>query len=271
MSRLFKTSIKENRQLIKNYYLLTIHPFKKIVKPKPGQFFMLSVDKGLDPLLKRPFSLYRWLGSDFQILYRVVGKATSILKDKKPGDVLEIMGPLGNAFPGIKSKIKMILVAGGLGVAPLFALSEMAANKKPLFFLGARTKEEVLCIKELQSLGLDPIVSTDDGSFGQKGLITDVLKEFLTHHGSTEQFDPEGFAKVSPLITHHYLYACGPRPMLKELSLLAKDYKLKGYVSLEENMACGIGACMGCVINTRDGFKRVCKEGPVFPIEDIVW
>ncbi len=102
MSRLFRASILENKQLIKDHFLITLHPLEKTVKPKPGNFFMLSVDNGLDPLLKRPISIHRILGEDFQLLYRVVGKGTDILSTKKAGDVLEILGPLGNGFSAIK-------------------------------------------------------------------------------------------------------------------------------------------------------------------------
>lgn len=218
---------------------------------------MLSVDSSLDPLLKRPFSIYRWLGPDFQILYRIVGKGTDILSRRKPDDILEVIGPLGKGFPVPKSTDKIILVAGGLGIAPLFSLAEKLKKIKPLLFYGARTKEELLCIDELKSLGIEPVIATDDGTLGYKGVITDIFKKFLTQN--------------SKLKTQNYLYACGPEPMLKALTLLAKEHGLKGSMALEQNMACGLGTCLGCVVNTKDGYKRVCKEGPVFKIEDIVW
>ena len=257
MSRLFQASVRENKQLIKNHYLLTLRPLKKIKAPKPGQFFMLSADNSLDPLLKRPFSLFRWLNKDIQILYRVVGKLTNILKDKKSDDILKIIGPLGNGFPVIKGKARPILIGGGIGSAPLFSLAETIKHKKPIFFIGAKTKKEILCTYALKSIGINPIISTDDGTMGRKGLITDVLRDFLTQN--------------SKLKTQNCLYACGPRPMLKELTLLSEKFNLKGYIALEENMACGVGACLSCVVNTKNGFKRVCKEGPVFPIEEIIW
>jgi len=257
LSKLFQANVKENAKLSKSHYLITLHPVKKIKKPEPGQFFMLAVNQNADPLLRRPFSLHRWLGRDLQLLFRSVGKATNILKEKKPGEMLEIIGPLGNSFPLNPSKSKPVLVAGGLGIAPLFALAEKLSQKKPLFFLGAKNREEVLCIEGLNSIGIKPVVSTDDGSLGQKGLITDVLKDFLSRH-------------PSPL-TRYCLYACGPKSMLKELFVLTKDLGVKGYFALEENMACGIGACLSCAVNTKKGVKRVCKEGPVFPIDEIIW
>ena len=110
-----------------------------------------------------------------------------------------------------------------------------------------------MCIEDLRALGLEPVVCTDDGSLGEKGHVTDILRRFLERH-------PVSFRDI---------YACGPRDMLRELGMIARGYRLKGYVSLEENMACGIGACLGCVVNTRDGLRRVCRDGPVFRIEEI--
>jgi len=261
LDRLFQASIKENKRLTEDHYILTFCPFKKTIKPRPGQFFMLGVDRSLDPLLKRPFSLHRILGKDFQILYRVRGKATTILKYKKTGDIINVLGPLGNGFPGLKLTMnevhgKPILVAGGLGVAPLFSLAESIRDRKPLFFLGAKSKKELLCVNELKGIGIRPIIATDDGSAGRKGTVLNVLEDFLTHQSS---------------ITSHLLYACGPREMLRELALLVKKFRIKAYAAFEENMACGIGACLSCAINTREGFKQVCKDGPVFPLEEIVW
>lgn len=218
---------------------------------------MLSVSNGLDPLLKRPFSIFRVSEKHFQILYRVVGKATEILKNKKAGDVIEALGPLGNGFPRIKPNIKPILIAGGVGVAPLFALAESVKYKKPLFFLGARNKKELLCINELRKIRINPVIATDDGSAGLKGTVVDALSAFLTRHSS--------------LVTRHCIYACGPKAMLRELSFLAGKFNIEAYGAFEENMACGVGACLGCMVNTKDGLRSVCKEGPVFPLGEILW
>jgi dihydroorotate dehydrogenase electron transfer subunit len=219
---------------------------------------MLSVDSRLDPLLKRPFSLHRFIEGDLKFLYRVVGKATTILKAKKTGDVMELIGPLGNGFPlNQAGKVKPMLVAGGMGIAPLVALAEKFTKSQPVFFYGARRTEEVLCLDELNSIGIAPVISTDDGSSGQKGVVTDLVEEFLSDH-------PAASADYS-------LYACGPKPMLMALSGIARKYKITAHLALEESMACGVGACLGCVIKTVDGYKRVCKEGPVFSSEDIIW
>lgn len=218
---------------------------------------MVAVDSGLDPLLKRPFSVHRWINGNFQLFYRVIGKGTKILSEKKPGNVLDILGPLGKGFPAPKKDRQVILVAGGLGIAPIFAMAENIKNKIPLLFYGTKTKKGILLIDEFRSLGIDPIVSTDDGSLGRKGNIVNVLKKYFTRHPSP--------------VTRYVLYACGPEIMLKALSDLASEFNIKGYIAMEQNMACGIGTCLGCVVKTKKGHKRVCKEGPVFPIEEIVW
>lgn len=223
----------------------------------PGNFFMLSVDDSLDPLLKRPFSIHRSLKNDFQIMYRVAGKGTDILSRRKPGDLLEAIGPLGNKFPRPKAKDKVILIAGGIGIAPIFNLAEALLKTKPVLFYGARTQDELLCLDELKALGIDTIISTDDGTFGRKGFITDSLKNYLTRHSSP--------------ITDYSLYACGPEPMLRALSVFVKKHDLRCSAAFEQNMACGLGTCLGCVVHTVAGYKRVCKEGPVFPMDEIVW
>ncbi|MDH4028721.1 MAG: dihydroorotate dehydrogenase electron transfer subunit [Nitrospirota bacterium] len=256
MGRLFKASVKDNREIAANHYLITLHPLEKIKRPAPGNFFMVSAGNGRDPLLKRPISVHRIQGSSFQLLYRVAGKGTAILSRKRTGDTIEILGPLGNGFPAAKTR-NIILVAGGIGIAPVFALAESVAKKKPLLFYGARTKAEALCIKELASIGIKTVVSTDDGTLGEKGNVIDSLKDHLSRHPAS--------------ITDHVLYACGPAPMLKALSEFAVSNRIKGHIALEQNMACGLGTCLGCVVNTVNGYKRVCKEGPVFPVEEIVW
>lgn len=254
MNKLFQARVEENKRLAHNHYLITLHPLRKISKPCPGQFFMVSAEKGLDPLLRRPFSIHSWKAGDFQLLYRVVGKATDILREKSPGERLDILGPLGNGFPAPARNKKTILVAGGLGIAPLYYLAE-SLKGSPLLFIGARTKKEVLCLTALRSLGIKPNVATDDGSLGSRGFITERLSGFL-HAGGP---DMRGYT----------VFGCGPRPMLGELSRIVLQNRLQGFITLEEHMACGLGACLSCVVQTPAGYQRVCKEGPVFPIGEI--
>ncbi len=223
--------------------------------------------------LRRPFSICVAKNKTFSIFFKVVGPGTDILSQKKEGDVLNIIGPLGCGYflSSLPSPLSPIFVAGGTGIASLFFLAKRVTNHKPraTIFIGAKTKKEIFFKKELEKNGCKVIASTDDGSYGHKGYISDVFSRYL----STIHY---------PLFTA--VYACGPRPMLKKIAETSEKYKLKCYVSLEEKMACGVGACMGCVVKTRIStdmktqintadfeYKRVCKDGPVFDADEIIW
>ena len=239
--------------------MATLKTGQSAPKPKAGQFFMLGLSTGSDPLLKRPFSLYRTTSNGLiQILYRVKGKGTRLMSTLKPGSVLNILGPLGNGFPDPGAK-QPVLVGGGLGIVPLVALAEsMKQNplNPPMIFIGARNIDEVLAENVLSETGHHIEIATDDGSHGKHGFVTDMLEDFLSRN-------------TNPL-SSYVLYGCGPRPMLKALSDISGRLAIEGYVSLEEHMACGVGACMGCVVKTHAGYKRVCKEGPVFHINEVL-
>ena len=217
---------------------------------------MIEVNKGTDPLLKRAFSLFRKTDEGLQILYRVRGKGTGILRNMKEGTVLDMLGPLGNFYPMPPEDKTPLVIAGGIGIASVFSLVERLAGRAIVFY-GARTKDDLLMSNEVKDYAKEVIVSTDDGSAGLKGTAADALQTFLSSHSS------------SP--SHFYIYACGPQPLLKSLSQIAKEYRIRAYVSMEEHMACGIGACLGCVVKTYEGYKRVCKEGPVMNAMEIVW
>jgi len=256
LSRYFKAEVISNLTLNNNSNLLTIAPLQTIIDPEPGQFYMIDVGNTYDPLLKRPFSFFRKIPEGIQFLYRVIGRGTMLMKELKSRKVINVLGPFGNKYPEPESGKIPLLIAGGIGIASLFSLAE-ALSKKAYILYGARNKDELLMLDGLKGLTDELIISTDDGSIGEKGMISDVLNEFLIHHSS--------------LITHYLLYACGPKPMLEAVSRIAREKGLKGYMSVEENMACGVGACLGCTVKTSDGYKRVCKEGPVFLIEEIIW
>jgi len=259
LSRVFQATVRDNRKITSSLYLLTIHPLKRVKRPRPGQFLMVSVGDGLDPLLKRPFSIYRWLGGDLQILYRVVGRGTAMLRDKGVGERLDIIGPLGNGFPRMGREYEgIILVAGGLGIAPLFSLAVAERQRVSIFFYGARTRTDLVGLRDLKDIGIRVGISTDDGTYGYKGTVIEHLRWFLS-------------SRLSGTTIRYHLYGCGPRPMLREMAVVAEEYGLTGHVLLEENMACGIGTCLGCAVKTKDGYRRVCKDGPVFSMEDIVW
>lgn len=240
----FKAKVLSNRKIAPEHHILSFWAPNVARKTKPGQFFSVKVDNSYDPLLRRPFGAHKITRNTVEILYKVVGKATRILSSKKKGDALDVIGPLGNGFE--VSNANAILVAGGHGVAPLYALA--AQMTKPLVLIGARAKAHLVCEKDFKKLGARVRVATDDGSKGHKGSVADLLTK----------------SKAT-------IYACGPKPMLKAVAKLAERYNMPCQVSLEEYIACGIGTCLGCAINTKSGYKLVCKDGPVFDAKDVIW
>lgn len=256
MNRYFKAKITSNIPLSDTNYLLTIEPLESVIEPAPGQFYMIGVRNAYDPLLKRPFSYFRRTSREIQFLYAVRGKGTSVMKTLEPGEILDVIGPLGRGYPEPVNGNTPLLAAGGIGIASLFPLSEKFAQRACVLY-GARCKDDLMALNQLEQLGSQLIVCTDDCSFGKAGNVGEILEDFL--------------ASNDPAQATYTLYACGPRAMLKAVAKIAMDRGIKGYTSLEENMACGVGACWVCTVKTIDGYKRVCKEGPVFPIEEIVW
>jgi dihydroorotate dehydrogenase electron transfer subunit len=259
--------------------VLKLNGFKGAIKP--GQFFHIRPGSGYDPLLRRPISVHR-IGSEpniIEIMYKVLGKGTALLSRRSKATSLDVIGPLGNGFKISKDKSDFILVAGGMGVAPLVALAdELARFRKESItvVLGARTKSHIACDKEFKELGIKTIIITEDGSEGVKGLATDILEVCI------EQFDVRKTKRrlikkerTNITIGDYYpqlsIYACGPTPMLKAISTIAARYRIQAQASLEERMGCGIGACLGCAVLTKQGYKRVCKDGPVFNLDDIIW
>ena len=254
MNRLFDAQIVDNVLVSGSFKILSARPLSDIHSPEPGQFFMLQPARTYDPLLKRPFSLFRCQDGILQFLYRIRGKGTECLSAVKSGDIIQMLGPLGNAYPAPEGDF--IVLSGGIGIASLFMLLEKY-NKRANLFCGARNCDELLMLDEAKALAKDVCITTDDGTACRKGLITEPFKDFI---------ESKSFAK-NPLP----IYSCGPIPMLRELADIVAGRGLICYASLEEVMACGVGACLGCVTKTTEGYKRVCKEGPVFKIEDIVW
>jgi len=289
-SHIYQTRAKliKNIEVAENYYKIVLSCPQVAQKAQPGQFLQIKVNDGDEPLLRRPFSIHRIVQSPkskvqsprgydrIEILYEVLGEATEILSKKKPGEHLDIMGPLGQGFdysaPVLQCCSAPVLVAGGMGVAPLIFLAEKLTELKTqnskfktIVLIGAKTRNQILCEKELKRLGCEVKIATDDGSRGFKGKVTDLLKKILCN---------------TQYSIHNTIYACGPRLMLKEISRISQQYNIPAQVSLEEHMACGIGACFGCAVKTRYPirntqygvqYKRVCKEGPVFDSDEIVW
>ncbi|MDP2276856.1 MAG: dihydroorotate dehydrogenase electron transfer subunit, partial [Nitrospirota bacterium] len=246
MSKYIRAKITENSPANKGHNLLVLSPDDIPQRSLPGQFYMIGTDFSYDPLLKRPFSIFREAssaeGGELQFLYRIKGKGTKLLKEMRKGETVNLLGPLGNGYPMPGKNLTPVLVAGGIGIASLFPLAEKLLGNIH-FFYGARTKNELLMLNELKGLvKKELIISTNDGSEGTQGTVVDVLNNFLTSHFS--------------LLTSHLIYACGPSPMLEAVSKFAAENEIKGYISMEENMACGVGACLGCTVKTKNGYKR---------------
>jgi dihydroorotate dehydrogenase electron transfer subunit len=231
---------------------------------RPGQFVMIHPQKFSEPLLPRPFSVHRVQGNRVDLLIRTVGQGTRQLCGLGPGEVLEIKGPLGRGFE-LDSERDPILVAGGIGVAPLFYLVDrligMKRNKTvapPRLLIGAGSRKELLGLREFKEIGIRVRAVTEDGSFGRKGLVTDLL---------------EGMAAKG--LEQAMIYTCGPQGMLRAVASWAASRNVPCQVSLEARMACGMGACLGCSVArpTAGGlsYAKVCQDGPVFEAREVAW
>jgi len=256
--------VLENRRLMEETLLMRLQAPEIALAAQPGQFVMVRTgprpEKG-GPLLRRPFSLHRiYASGEIALLYRVIGLGTGLMEDMKPGDELEIMGPLGHGFDLTMAAPQSYLVAGGMGMAPMIALAEALESRENTFFYGARTSREVevfwTLIKETSYKGRVSVTSEDGIGFAG-GLITDPLAAALR-------------AKPVPI------FACGPRPMLAQVAGLAGEAGVPAQVSLEARMACGLGACLSCVVEMDAGkksgeYSRVCSEGPVFLAGEVKW
>lgn len=252
--QLFK--IKENRRIARDTYLLElVGDTSGLVAP--GQFVNVTLPGFY---LRRPFSVCAWKPGLLTLMYKVLGEGTEELTKIPAGTTLEVLSNLGNGFkvaPGIS---RPLVVGGGVGVAPMLALVEalLEAGTRPLVILGFGAAEEVALEPEIAALGVKVVISTVDGSAGVPGFVTDAMASVAAKEGVA------GRGRMP----WDYVYACGPTPMLKAVFAQAGT---RGQYSMEERMACGFGACMGCVLETKDGLARVCKEGPVFESEDLPW
>ncbi len=235
--------IIENKPLTDTVYqmILTGENTERIL---PGQFVNVKIDS---LFLRRPISVCDADETTVTIIYKVVGKGTEALSSMKEG-TLDILTNLGNGYDLSKSGNKPVLIGGGVGVPPLYKLAKelIKEGKEVTVILGFNQKDEIFYEKEFRDLGANVIVTTVDGSYGIKGFVTEALKD----------------------IEYSYFYTCGPMPMLKSIY---KNTNTSGQFSLEERMGCGFGACMGCSMQTKSGNKRVCKEGPVFVKEELLW
>lgn len=246
--------VKENIQLTEKVFLLSVSDAELASLTRPGQFFNILVSGQMDPLLRRPVSIGDVRGGTLYFFYKVVGKGTEILSAKKRGESLSLMGPLGRGFS--LDKGSNILIGGGIGAAPLVYLLRALLEEKreAVLHAGFPSKEEDYLtpykdgglFAEQETL----FIYTEDGSRGLKGYPTALLRQ------------------SSPQAAVH---TCGPLPLMKAAEHICRESGMESWHSLEERMACGAGACLGCVVRTVSGNKLVCKDGPVFPGEELPW
>lgn len=281
------STIVSNEQIAQDSWRIAFTAPQIASEIKPGQFVHVKITQRNDFLLRRPFSVSRLVNMDkgnigLEVVYKVVGRGTRFMTLLRPGDELDIIGPLGHGFELNKTKKAHILLAGGIGAACLFMLGEMISkavdkdNVELYILLGAETKKALILEKEFAVLGGKMLISTDDGTYGYKGSVTEMLKDALVKAKL-----PAGCA----------IYACGPEPMYQALLPICQEHNIPAQISLERHMMCGFGACYACICkidrNTvpkyRDlessyiqmshdkdfGYALVCKDGPVFNIDEV--
>ncbi len=259
MSVLAEARILKQEEVAPGCHRMLLQAPEAAGRAAPGQFMHVRCGSSADPLLRRPLSVHdvdRGKGT-LTLLYRAAGRGTALLAGLGPGAGISLMGPLGRGFSlPAGAGLRVALAAGGIGVAPLyFLLKELVSRDFFVYVLvGAQTAEDLLCGDDFKLLGSRTSFATDDGSCGHKGPVTDLLESLLASGGVD------------------LVYACGPPPMLKRVAGLLTGTGVPGEISLERHMGCGVGACLSCVCKVRSGaYRRVCADGPVFPVEEVVW
>lgn len=247
--------VTSNEQVAEETWALRFRSAALAAEFRPGQFMNIQVRPDPEPLLRRPYSISNVYGDECEIMFAVVGKGTRVLAEKRPGDTIGILGPLGNSFGYEKSFGTAIIIAGGIGVAPFpFLTKELQRREIPLLtFLGARNSARAI------SRGLVNLhIATDDGSGGYHGTVIACLQDYLETHE----------------IDRPMIFACGPNPMLQATQKFAAERGIPCELSLESEMACGIGICQGCPIERTEGERKyglVCTDGPCFEAGDIIF
>ena len=245
-------SVTANSEVMPGVYLIWLESPQITSTVKPGQFVMVHC--GEESLLRRPLSIHQLDKDKLALLFTVVGKGTYWLAQCQAGDTIDLLGPLGNGYSIHPDSHNLLLVAGGIGIAPLCFLAQEALNQgcSVTLLLGAPTAAQ-LYPRDLLPPGTELVITTEDGTAGKKGMITDLLPNFA--HGADQTF------------------ACGPSSMYRTMATQGKQLlKAKSVqVSLEVRMGCGLGICYGCTLRTKRGLKQVCQDGPVFELNDILW
>ncbi|MCF6265675.1 MAG: dihydroorotate dehydrogenase electron transfer subunit [Desulfuromusa sp.] len=266
-----KTIVLSNQEISPGYFRMKILAPGYSQLSKPGQFVMFRVQCSLPPLLRRPFGIFRvgFMPGDcegmpakefIELIYKVVGSGTEIMQGLHHGDPVELLGPLGEGFDLGNPAEEKILVGGGIGLVPLYPLAErLVENSRVRLLMGGRTRDDIIVVTEFERLGVGTYVSTEDGSLGEEGLITRVLERKLDKYPKST------------------VYACGPMPMVEAVQKICYERGIPLQVSLEALMACGVGACLGCVVKgvghteVEPRYLCTCTSGPVFNAEELDW
>jgi dihydroorotate dehydrogenase electron transfer subunit len=251
--KLVNARIASNTRILPNVYLMSVKAPEIAALAHPGQYVMVRCGEGYDMPLRRPLGIHRISKDGISLLYSVVGRGTEWLSQRKTGEPVDLFGPLGNGFEIYSSSRNLLLAAGGVGVAPLVALAEhaKASGLKLKLVIGEKNAAKIYP-ERLLPAGIKPVITTEDGSLGQKGMVTDLLPQLI----------PEA----------DQVFVCGPLPMYRAIAKMGRKLRNKPtQVLLETVLGCGVGACLSCSIETRQGRKLVCKDGPVFEFSDILW
>ena len=250
-----RVEVLRNERIAQGVGLLVLRSPRIAAGVEPGQFVHLRVATGADFLLRRPFSVHRVAGDAIEILYQVLGRGTRELSLRAPGDVMDAIGPLGMGWRVPEGTAHALLVAGGLGAAPLGMLAECLAERGIAVSVaqGAPSSERLVARGLFESVARRVEVATDDGSAGERGFVTVVSERLI------ERDRPD------------VVYVCGPEVMARAVAAQAAKASVACQVSLERLMACGVGACLSCVVTTSTGRKRACVDGPVFDAEEVCW
>ena len=239
----FKEKVIENIELSEGIYRMTVDG--DYSTDRAGQFYMLR-SWGIEPFLSRPISIHDANSEGITFLYETVGEGTRLFSELKRGDFIELLGPLGNGFDTDNIKGKVAIVTGGIGIAPMGLVVKNLTDCEIDFYAGFRDRD--YSIDYIGNHVKNVHLSSDSGQVGHRGFIIDI-------------FDPTGY---------DYVLCCGPTPMMKKVAQICNEKGVKSFLSLESHMACGVGACLGCTCETTKGKQRVCKEGPVFPGEEVL-
>jgi len=249
----FTASVISNDEVVPGVYLIWLESPDIEPTAQPGQFVMVRCG---DYLLPRPLSIHHLAdkGDKLALLFNVTGKGTGWLAQRKTGDKIDLFGPLGNGFSIQPASRNLLLVAGGMGIAPLYFLAQEAIKKGYSVKLLYGTPNRHRYPDDLLPAQMELISVTEDGSIGRKGMVTDILPDFADWADQ--------------------VFACGPLPMYRDMACRKRELKLEGkpiQVSLEMRMGCGLGVCYACTVKTKTGLKQVCRDGPVFDLDDILW